>query len=239
MLGVLNDFGLNKNTPAIARACEYVFSTQLPDGSFGWAPPPTSGECFTGILTGSLTGLGYRSDRRIQKAYRWIGRRQRNDGGFWCKNTGQPGGPREGEPSCAYGSLCVLGALSMNNKLKSSEITSKAIDFLLGCWDNRGKIKFAGHDSQIGRGWEKLKYPFTDYRILKYLDILTRFDKAKSDSRVYDMVDMLISKGDPDGRFHAESIHKAWSDFDFGQKKSPSRWITCLVYRIIKRVIEV
>jgi len=237
LLVLLADFGLRKDIKKIARACEYVFSTQLPCGGFGWAPPPTPGDCFTGILTESLAKLGYTGDPRLSKAYEWLKKRQRLDGGFWCKNTGLPGKPREREPSCAFATLCVLGALAQNPELKNSKITQRSVEFLLGCWDNRGKIKYGGHDSQIGTGWEKLKYPFTDYRILKYLDIFSQFEYTKTNPRMGAMIDLLISKQDKNGRFYAESIHQVWSDFDFGQKELPSRWITLLVYRIVKRVV--
>ena len=238
ILGVLADFGLTKENKKIARACEYVFSTQLPEGGFGWAPPPTPGDCFTGILTESLAKLGYDSDPRSEKAYEWLVKRQRLDGGFWCKNTGLPGGPREKEPSCAFATLCVLGALVQNPELKTTTTAKKSADFLLKCWENRGKIKYAGHDSQIGKGWEKLKYPFTDYRILKYLDIFSQLEFIKKDRRINSIMDFLITKKDEKGSFYPESIHKVWSDFDFSQKESPSRWITLLVYRIAKRLIQ-
>ena len=237
VLGMLADFGLTREDKNISKACEYVFSTQLPGGGFGWAPPPTPGDCFTGILIESLAKLGYVSDPRLKKAYEWLTQRQRLDGGFWCKNTGQPGGPREKEPSCAFGTLCVLGALIQNPELKEDTITKKGADFLFKCWENQGKIKYAGHDSQIGKGWEKLKYPFTDYRILKYLDVLSQLEFAKKDRRMNSMMDLLMAKKDEKGYFYPESIHKVWSDFDFGQKNSPSRWITLLAYRIIKRIV--
>jgi hypothetical protein len=236
LLGVLADFGFTRRNKKIARAGEYVFSTQLPDGGFGWAPTPTSGDCFTGILTESLSKLGYINESRLRKAYGWLVKRQRLDGGFWCKNSGLPGKPREKEPSCAYATLCVLGAIAQNAEIKNSKFTRRSVEFLLKCWENRGKIKYAGHDSQIGEGWEKLKYPFTDYRILKYLDTLSQFEFIKNDHRIKEMIDLLISKKDKNGRFFSESIHEVFSDFDFGQKELPSRWITLLVYLIIKRI---
>lgn len=236
VLGVLADFGLTRQNRRVARACEYVFSKQLPVGAFGWAPPPTPGDCFTGILVESLAKLGFGRDPRLSRAYAWLVNRQRLDGGFWCKKTGLPGGPRESEPSCAFATLCVLGALVQSLELKEGETARRAVEFLFRCWKNRGRIKYAGHDSQIGKGWEKLKYPFTDYKILKYLDILSRSDIARTDPRIARITDRLMKKADRDGRFYAESIHKVWSDFDFGQKKKPSRWITLLVYRILKRL---
>jgi len=238
LLGVLADFGFTKENRKIARACEYVFSTQLPCGGFGCAPPPKAYDCFTGILTESLAKLGYGFDARLKQANTWLMQRQRIDGGFWCKNTGQPGGPREREPSCAFATLCVLGALVQDDELKRNTIAQKNAEFLLTCWENRGKIKYAGHDSQVGKGWDKLKYPFTDYRILKYLDILSRCAFIRNDSRMIEIMHMLISKQDGKGRFCPESVHKVWSDFDFGQKSLPSRWLTLIVYRILKRMLS-
>jgi len=239
VLGVLADFGLSRSTAAIAKACEYVLSTQLPSGAFGWAPPPTPADCFTGILMQALAKLGYGDDPRLLRAYDWMTDRVRLDGGVWCKKTGLPGGPREAEPSCAYGTLCVLGALVQHPEYRDGEEAKRAAAFLLGCWENRGKIKYAGHDSAVGRGWSALKYPFTDYKILNYLDTMTLVKPVLQDARMLEMASVLAEKADPDSRFSAGSIHKAWSDFDFGQKRSPSRWISLLAYRIFKRLAQV
>jgi hypothetical protein len=134
--------------------------------------------------------------------------------------------------------MFVLGALAQNPKLQNSQIVKKGVDFLFECWKNRGKIRYAGHDSQVGTDWEKLKYPFTDYKILKFLDVLSQFEHAKKRLRESEMLNLLFSKRDDDGRFTPESIVKVWSDFDFGQKEKPSRWITLLALRIIKRIYE-
>jgi hypothetical protein len=238
VLGVLADFGLVRDDSGIGRACEYALSSQLPSGGFGVHPPPVPYDCFTGILAGSLARLGYAGDERLERAYTWLSGRQRLDGGFWCKNTGQPGKHREQEPSCAFGTLCVLSAFSVHPELREDEIRMRSAAFLLGCWDTRGKIKYAGHDSQIGAGWEKLKYPFTDYRILGYLDTLSRLRFLRKDPRMAEMVELLMSKCDLQGRVRPESIHKAWSKFDFGQKKQPSRWLTFLMDRILRRISQ-
>jgi hypothetical protein len=126
--------------------------------------------------------------------------------------------------------------MAQRPELGSSPMADKGVRFLLGCWDHRGRIKYAGHDSQIGSGWEKLKYPFTDYRILRYLDVLSQFPWVQGDSRIAEMLQLLTTKRDPQGRFCAESIHASWSGFDFGQKQQPSRWLTLLVYRTVKRL---
>lgn len=236
ILGMLGDFGLTREDEKIARACDYVFGIQLDSGGFGWDPPTKAYDCHTAVLTEALAKLDYLGDLRLQNACNWLVSRQRLDGGFWCKNTGQPGSPREREPSCALATMFVLGALAHNSQFRNSEVARRGIDFLLQCWEKRGKIKYAGHDSKIGRNFEKLKYPSTDYRILKYLDVVSHFEFAKEDPRLREVVDLLFSKQDGQGRFTPESIHKVWGDFDFGQKKKPSRWVTLLAHRIAKRI---
>jgi len=238
LLPTLADFGFTVEDKRIARACEYVFSTQLQYGGFGWDPPTTPSDCHSAIIIESLAKLGLLQDSRLQRAYTWLINRQRLDGGFWCKNTGQIGGPREKEPSCALATMFVLGAFAQSPKLRNSQAAIKGVDFLFGCWKNRGKTKYAGHDSQVGTDWEKLKYPFTDYKILKFLDVLSQFEHAKHGLQESEMVNLLLSKRDQGGRFTPESIIKVWSDFDFGQKEKPSKWITLLALRIVKRIYQ-
>jgi hypothetical protein len=238
ILPVLADFGLDIEDDRIARACEYVFSTQLESGGFGWDPPTKPGDCHSAIIIESLARLGLLGDPRLQRAYKWLARRQRLDGGFWCKDTGQIGGPREKEPGCAMATMFVLGALAQNPKLRDGDTAIKGVDFLYECWRNRGKMKYAGHDSQIGTDWEKLKYPFTDYKILKFLDVLSQFGFARKRLRESEIVDLLLSKRDVEGRVMPESVIQVWSDFDFGQKEKPSKWITLLALRILKRIYD-
>jgi hypothetical protein len=236
VLGILGDFGLRVEDKGLAKAIEYVLSIQQENGGFLGFDPKLAYDCHTAILTESLVKLGLLSDERVRGAYDWLVGRQRRDGGWWCKNTGQCGGPREMEPSCAMATMFVLGALARDPRFQYNEVAVKGVDFLFGCWENRGKMKYAGHDSQVGKDWQKLKYPFTDYKILKFLDVLSQFECAKQRLQESEMVKMLFSKRDNHGRFIPESIVKIWSDFDFGQKDEPSRWMTFLALRIAKRI---
>jgi hypothetical protein len=235
---ILADFGFTKEDKRIARACKYVFSLQLKSGGFESFNPKKAADCHTAILVEPLAKMGFSGDVRLKKAYQWLISRQRKDGGWWCKDTAQIGRSREEEPSCAFASTFVLGAMAQNPSLAKSKVAKRGVEFLLQCWENRGKIKYAGHDSQIGTDWEKLKYPFTDYRILKSLDTLFQFKFIKNDPRFKEMIDALASKQDANGRFTPESVHQVWSDFDFGQKEKPSFWITFLALNILKRSYE-
>lgn len=238
LLPILADFGFTKEDKRITRACMYVFGLQLKSGGFKSFNPGKAADCHTAILLEPLAKMGFSDDARLKKAYEWLVSRQRPDGGWWCKDTAQIGRSREKEPSCAFATTFVLGAMAQNPLIKKGKVTKRGAEFLLECWENRGKVKYAGHDSQIGTGWEKLKYPFTDYRILKSLDTLSQFEFVKKDHRFRNMFHLLASKQGSSGRFIPESIHHVWSDFDFGQKEKPSRWITFLALRTFKRIFR-
>jgi hypothetical protein len=67
------------------------------------------------------------------------------------------------------------------------------------------------------------------------LDVLSLFPWLKGDARFIDMLEVLKNKADQQGRFTLESIWTAWKDWEFGQKKEPSRWLTLMAWRILGR----
>jgi hypothetical protein len=88
----------------------------------------------------------------------------------------------------------------------------------------------------MGTDFRKLKAPFVWYDILHVLEVLSQFTWLRKDARLLQMLAILKSKMDEEGRFTPESVWTAWKDWEFGQKKTPSRWLTLLAWRIIGRV---
>jgi len=88
----------------------------------------------------------------------------------------------------------------------------------------------------MGTDFRKLKVPFVWYDLLHVLDVLSRFSWLKNDPRLREMLQILKSKRGPEGRFTPESVWKVWREWEFGQKKEPSRWLTLLAWRTIGRV---
>jgi len=58
----------------------------------------------------------------------------------------------------------------------------------------------------------------------------------KKDKRLLEMVNIIKSKSPDEGRFTAESVWKAWSSWEFGQKKEPSFSVTLQAHRILQRM---
>jgi hypothetical protein len=63
-------------------------------------------------------------------------------------------------------------------------------------------------------------------------DALSRIPWLRQDPRLHDMVSVMMKQVGADGRATPGSVWMAWKDWEFGQKKVPSRWVTLLVERV-------
>ena len=87
----------------------------------------------------------------------------------------------------------------------------------------------------MGTDFAKLKAPLIWYDILHVTDVLTQIPWVLEDKRLLEMIEIVKNKAGQDGRFTAESIWMDWKSWDFGQKKDPSRWLTLIAQRMLKR----
>ncbi len=120
----------------------------------------------------------------------------------------------------------------------SPEIISAGIrtasECLLGLWaDSLLKHPYMFY---MGTDFRKLKAPFIWYDILHVADVLSRCPGREKDPRLLEMANLIIGQSDKEGRYTPQSVWKAWADWEFGQKKVPSRWLTFLVLRLAKRL---
>jgi hypothetical protein len=144
-------------------------------------------------------------------------------------------GPGKRDDPCPFATLISLKALYELPGWTDSNAVNNGIESLLDLWEQRKERRpylFA-----MGTDFRKLKAPLIWYDILHVLDVLTLFPQTLEDTRLKEMLDIIKQKVDSQKRFTPESIWKAWSEWDFGQKKEPSPWVTFLVHRILKRVV--
>jgi len=150
------------------------------------------------------------------------------------KQLGKFRGPGRKDDPCPFANLAMLKALSEVEEWRGSPASHVGADTLLGLWSESSRrhpyMFFMGTD------FRKLKVPFVWYDLVHVLDVLTRFSWLSPDLRLLDMLGLLKSKADGQGRFALESVWTAWKGWEFGQKKEPSRWLTLLAWRIIRRV---
>ncbi|MFL5731944.1 MAG: hypothetical protein ACJ78Q_01985 [Chloroflexia bacterium] len=240
-LGTLADFGLRHDDARLAALAEQVLAAQAEDGGFlhggfdhtrTWDARPYI--CISHVMTYALARFGYLDDPRVRRAYDHILSWQRLDGGFHPNKLNLLGGERQSDPSCPFGTLNVLRALVANPELRDSEPSHRAANYLLDCWERRAE-PYRPVGFGIGSTWDKVIYPFVQYGLLKEVDTLSQIPGVRTDPRYGDMLDHLASKLNTSGELTAESINKPYSDFDFGQKKQPSAWMTFLAVLAIAR----
>lgn len=82
-LGILvEEFGFNKEHPAIAKAAEYLFSFQSNEGDFRGIYGNQYSPNYSAGITELLIKAGYETDPHIQKVFEWLLSIRQNDGGW-------------------------------------------------------------------------------------------------------------------------------------------------------------
>ena len=248
-LAVLADFGLRADDPGMDRVIAAVMAHQSSEGAFQTivlVPKAFGGTdkemwtwmlCDAPTLLYALLGFGLGDDERVQAAVEHLVSLVRENG--WpcaaSPDLGKFRGPGRKADPCPIVNVYALKALSQVPGLFDSPATRAGVEMLLWHWEHQKERKI--YMFGIGTDFRKLKYPFIWYDILHVTDVLSRFPFARRDPRLREMVEVILSKQDDQGRFRPESVWMAWKRWEFGQKKAPSPWITLLALRVTKRIL--
>ena len=143
-------------------------------------------------------------------------------------------GPGRKIDPCPYANLVMLKVLSLSQEGRTHQAARIGIETLLSLWQNRREMH--PYIFYMGTDFCKLKAPLIWYDILHVLDVLSCFPGVSQDTRFQDMLEIGVDKMTSEGTFIPESIYNLYKEWDFGQKKQPSRWITLLMHRILLRV---
>jgi hypothetical protein len=128
----------------------------------------------------------------------------------------------------------MLKALSVSPTWRDSQASHVGAETLLSLWQDSAERH--PYQFYMGMDFRKLKVPLIWYDLMHVLDVLSCFPWLARDARLHEMLDVVTSKADAQGRFTPESVWTAWRAWDFGQKQAPSRWLSLLAWRIIQRV---
>ncbi len=259
----LGQLGMDKTDKRVERACEYIFQFQSDEGGFSsytferglkeheWQSKkgkklPSPNEyassivfehqysCLTGNMAAALIRIGYADDPRVKKALEWLVKIQNKDGGWLCPYWRAHVKDTHG---CFYGTICPLEAFSeapRKNLTKEMEQTIKrGAEFLL----MHRLFKADHHDYKvINQSWLRLSFPwFYGYNILRGLDVLTRLGYVK-DERLNDAVEVLLQKRRSDGTWILESAPIGRMQTNIEAQGKPSKWITLIALRALKRL---
>ena len=247
-LTFLADIGIPEDHPVIRHVLDNILEHQSAVGPFQVLvniPVHFGGSgqdewrwmlCDAPTLLYILFKLGWEQDGRVQAATKYLTTLIRENG--WpCAAASAPGsfrGPGRKEDPCPYANLVMLKALAQSPAWREQEVCRVGAESLLSLWEQRTARRpylFA-----MGSDFAKLKAPLIWFDLLHLLDILSQFPWLRQDARLQEMAGLLAGKADAQGRFTPESIWTAWKGWDFGQKKEPSRWLTLVAQRALKRM---
>ena len=159
------------------------------------------------------------------------------DNGWPCSVSEEMGkfrGPGRKDDPCPYSTLVMLKLLSQFPEYAECSKVHAGIDSLCTLWTE--STKSHPYIFYMGNDFRKLKAPLVWYDIVHVLDVLSRFEYAHQKLQIMEMLDIVISKQDVNGRYTPESVWLDWKGWDFGQKSQPSDYLTFLIYRILKRM---
>jgi hypothetical protein len=247
-LTFIADLGLNTGDNGVDRIVSAILEHRSDEGPFqlpmdvaqhhggtgaeawAWAL------CDAPLLVYALAKMGLSEDRTVRIAIDHLNALVR-DNGWPCvvsKELGTFRGPGRKDDPCPFATLGMLKALAEFDDLRDGPACHVGAETLLTLWDESEKRH--PYMFHMGTDFRKLKAPFVWYDLLHVLDVLSKFPWLADDPRLQDMVAVLLSKADSQGRFMPESVWTPWREWEFGQQREPSRWITVLASRIFKRV---
>jgi len=191
--------------------------------------------CDAPLLTYALVRFGCMENKKVAKSIEYLISIVRPNG--WpctvSPRLGKFRGPGRKDDMCPYATLVMLKLISELPEARDGEAARAGAEALLELWahskDRHPYMFYAGTD------FRKLKAPFVWYDILHVAEVLTKFPWLHQDGRLKEMVRTIEMKADSSGRFESESAWSSWKDWEFGQKKEPSRWLTLMVNRILNR----
>lgn len=241
------DLGLKAGDPGIDKIIKLVIGHQSADGPFQSLmniSPRYGGSgkdewawalCDAPLILYALVEFGLGDDPKVIAGIEHLVGLIR-DNGWPCAASPELGrfrGPGRKDDPCPYANLAMLKLLALTEQWRRSEAANKGLQAQLDLWSmSREKHPYMFY---MGTDFRKLKAPFVWYDILHVFDVLSRFPQIRKDERLKEIAQTIKDKSDNEGRYRPESIWKAWSDWEFGQKKAPSRWVTFLVERAMRR----
>ncbi len=184
--------------------------------------------CDSPILSYSLLKIGYK-DSRIKTAINALKKEWNAPIGRWCDFHFVSSHHKKYQIGCPMAGLMALEVFSQLPQTRESKVSQNAFKPLELHRDLGKSLYFFGR----GKKFWTLKYPFVWYNALYLADVLTRFRFLRGHPLLEELVDWIRNTRDSDGKWTATSMFRAWSTWDFADKKQPSPWITLLCLRAL------
>ena len=246
-LHFLLDMGFNIDDPHISSAIEQIKAHRDENGvyqSLTNVPKHYGGTgtnmfswclCDAPLLLSALVKVGCDYNLDIKPGVDYLATLVRKNG-FPCavsQELGKFRGPGSKDELCPNATLQMLKLLSLIPECHNSVTVNYCIGGLLQLWEDSQKRH--PYQFYMGTDFRKLKAPMIWYDIVSVTDCLSHFEQARKDNRFMEMLSLIEQNQNKEGLFTPQAVFIKYKDWDFGQKKKPSPYLTYLCKRILER----
>ncbi len=249
---LIDQYEMNKNHPAVQKACEYIFSCQSEEGDIRGILANQYAPYYTGAILYLLIKAGYADDPRVMKGIQWLLKMRQEDGG-WV--IGSPGMIRRtwkeimeltstwnatpekdfdwSKPFSAAGTGMAIRALAVHPMYRKSPEAKQAAVLLKSKFLKKDNWSWYEHPDN----WIRFQFPYWWNHLISALDAVSLIGFTKDDEDIKCATKWLISHQEKSGLWKVSysTIHKsAESD----RTKDMELWITLSICRIFKRLFD-
>ena len=192
--------------------------------------------CDAPLLLLALLKAGVDYKKHIKPGVDYLASLNR-DNGFPCAVSPELGkfrGPGKRSDCCPFATLIMADLLSYIPEYQASSVAKTAVESLLSLWEN--SLEQHPYMFYMGTDFRKLKAPSCWYDLVSVTSVLSKYPFILKDPRFCEMLALIKSKQDDKGFFIPESVYLKLKDWDFGQKKAVSPYLTYLCLRIFERL---
>ncbi len=244
---ILAELGADGHDPRIKSVCEFVLqvSQDKRSGGFAYLGGPAGGAyhsavipCLTGNMVWSLIRLGYFGDSRVKRGIDWITTYSRFDDGIDFEPKGWPYEKQKhcwGKHTCHSGAVKLVKALAEIPERERSSAVKRTLEagaeYFLAHHIHR-----RSHDLSkvVKPKWAKFGFPtMWDGDALEVFGLLIKL--GYRDPRMQEAADLILAKQDAQSRWQLENTYNGRIQVDIEKKGKPSKWITFLVLKALKR----
>jgi hypothetical protein len=235
MLLALSDLGLTRVDPRISKACDlWIRRFAKSDGGFGVDNARKSELCVVGNTARALVKFGYEDHPKVKNAFRWLVRKQRENGGWHCWG-------RNGVIDAWEG----MSAFAVYPKQKWTRSIKRAVERGVEFYLSRELYR----QGERYEPWFRFHYPeHYYYDLLVGLDFLSALGYG-SDRRLKYATSFLMEKRNTEGNWNLDAVHpdvegsvakwyRKWPPVPLAleQVGQPSKMITLKALRVLKRI---